>query len=90
MQRSLPRLVDLHMELSALAGLPVFCRLRLLSSSVRVPYYGLKNKEKSFSSPGQTLNYPTMPSMAGDLQIITIDHSSNRVECRADSKIRST
>lgn len=85
---ALPRLVDLLC--SALVGIPVFCRPPLLSSSVRVPYYGLKNKEKSSSSQGQMLNYRTMPSMADDLQIITIDHGSNRAECRADSKIRST
>lgn len=84
-------IVDLHTELwSALAGLPVSCRLCILSSSVRVPYYSLKNKEKTSSSQGQMLNYRIVPSMAGDLQIITIDHGSNRAECRADSKIRST
>lgn len=42
------------------------------------------------SSQGQTLNYHTVPPMAGDLQIISIDHGGNHTECRADSKIIST
>lgn len=61
-----------------------------LSSSIHVPFDSLKNKQEGSLPQGQTLNYHTMPSMAGDLQIISIDHGSDHTECRADSKITST
>lgn len=83
--------VDLHTKMrSPRWGLPVFAGSLLLSSSVHVPFLQAQEQGKSSSSQGQMLNYRAMPSMAGDLQIISIDHGSNPAECRADSKIRST
>lgn len=59
------------------------CASRLLSSNVHV-LFSFNNKEKALPLKVKCL------TIAGDLQIISIDHGSNRAECRADSKIRST
>lgn len=66
------------------------CRLKAYLSVQSVSFVLRCPTRKKPSSQGQMLNYHTMPSMAGDLQIISIDHGSNHTECRADSKIIST
>lgn len=75
--------VDLYMKVCSTCKPFCICRLWLLSSNVHV-LFSFENKEKAFPLKVKCL------TMAGDLQIISIDHGSNRAECRADSKIRST
>ncbi len=64
------------------------CSLYPLSSSIHAPFDILKNKERAL--PHKVKCLTITPSMAGDLQIISIDHGSDHAECRADSKIIST
>lgn len=54
-----------------------------------MPLDGLKNKEGALPHKVKHLTI-TVLSMAGVLQIISIDHGRDHRECRADSKIIST
>lgn len=60
-----------------------------LSYSISVPLDGLKNKEGALPHKVKHLII-TVLSMAGDLQIISIDHGRDHTKCKGDSKIIST
>lgn len=60
-----------------------------LSYSINVPLDGLKNKDWALPHKVKHLII-TVLSMAGDLQIISIDHGRDHTKCRAESKIIST